>query len=192
MTYKEELKKIFWDKGLSLIGLLFISFFVTYQIDKFKSEDAFKTEIAKQRVTKNAEVWAAWSKYEFATDKYFTGRETITLESRLKQLKAINNNQKSMYSESHVEELNKKRESAEKALIELMHDNRFYLGEEIYGKFWLLISLQQQIIRDQNESIKTRNSENIQFTDTEVILNKVQSLRKDIKQLSEEILEEIY
>lgn len=133
-SLKNELVKIAVDKLLFGAIILMLGFFTSSLIEQYKNSLSFTTELNKTRVSKVAEVWEKVFAYQAELDKitpYLTNRplQTAKFEEGVEGL----NKQSEINSEieaARIQEAKKRRDE----VIEINNKNRFWIGEDDYGK----------------------------------------------------------
>ena len=129
MTFQQQLLLILVDKLAIGLLLALAGFLFSKILERFKTRQAFQNEIAKQRVSKISEVWAAIYSWEALVSQIVY--DTSDLQIRYKQDPA--NLEAAL--ESEIEPLHDKANQRSQVIHELAEVNRFWLGEDLYQRF---------------------------------------------------------
>lgn len=176
---KTELIKIAVDKLLFGAIILMLGFFTTNLIEKYKTSLSFTSELNKTRVAKVAEVWEKVFAYQEELERiepYVPMRPPVRnakFEDGVKGLEKqseINNE----IEQAQIKEAQNRR----KEVVEIANKNRFWIGEEDYGKIMEYTRTMQEL-------------ETFQFTpERDKILKKLQEGRQTLVDLRNKILKE--
>jgi hypothetical protein len=117
-SWKLETWKILLDKGLLTLVFVVFGAWASRNLEIFKSEQAFSTELNKLRVEKVAQVWKALYDYEngvLKAVKIWNRRETTHLPKHTEQLIDA------------IKDVKEVRESTQ----QIIQENKFWLGKDL-------------------------------------------------------------
>ena len=142
---KKDLLKILVDKLLIGLILVVAGVFANNLVEKYKSEEGFRTELNKTRVARIGEVWEGLYIYEASVDNVLNHFTQIILETK--------NNEKLELERRQTElpPLIKTQQSALADLIASTHKNRFWIGEETYKEINNYIDILSDLITAYSE-----------------------------------------
>ena len=128
MTYKEEIKKLIFEKIMlgTIVGAAI--YFGSINMEEIKANENFKSELNKIRISKIAEVWEKANKFEADFYKLY---HAIEKEKILMKFYENNLTKRVIFEEKiltpYMEILDKSRV----ILMQTIHKNSFYLGENL-------------------------------------------------------------
>jgi hypothetical protein len=129
MTFEQQIWLTLVDKFAIGLLIAIVVFFLNRFLENYRSNQAFQNEIAKQRVSNIAEVWAQLYTFDSLVSQVIYNssklherydKDPVKLQSRLSK---------------EVEPLDKKAGETADAVNDLADRNRFWLGEDLYQRF---------------------------------------------------------
>jgi hypothetical protein len=129
MNFNQHLIVTIVDKLAIGFLILFAGLIFNKVLEKYKSRQAFETEIAKQRVAKIGEVWALLYEWESLVKGLIRRVAEMQLE--------FGNNRELLEErlETEIQPSMVNSENKSKNIQLLVEQNRFWLGEELYVHF---------------------------------------------------------